>query len=77
LWRTLSRRDGQWYPRKQTKWITDDLIAEVRRVFEPRYKKSMTDEESIQIAMNLTSFVEVYAKWRCHVEPNNTNQASN
>lgn len=62
------------YPRKLTKWISKDLIAEVRSVFEPRYKRSLTDSESIEIAMNLTTFVEVYAKWRCYDGRKTTNQ---
>lgn len=65
------------YPRKQTKWISEALIADVRRVFEPRYKRSLTDSESIEIAMNLTNFVEVYAKWRCYDGPKSTNQIVN
>lgn len=35
-------------------------------MFEPRYKRKLTDEEVVTIANSLASFVEVYAKakWR-------------
>ncbi len=61
----------------QSKWVTEALIAEVRKVFEPRYKRQLTDSESIEIAMNLTTFVEVYAKWRCYEGSKNTSQVVN
>lgn len=45
-------------------WITPELKAAVRKVFEPRYKKQLTDLEVVSIATNLTSFIEHYAKYR-------------
>ena len=43
-------------------WLSKELRDEIRKVFEPRYKGKLKDEEVIEIANNLTSFVEVYAK---------------
>lgn len=43
-------------------WLTELLKEEVRKVFEPRYKRKLTDNEVIDIANNLVGIVEVYAK---------------
>jgi len=48
------------------KWLTPQLKAEVRKVFEPRYKRLLTDSEIIAIAQNLTNLLETFfkMKWR-------------
>ena len=48
------------------KWLTPQLKEETRKVFEPRYKRTLTDSEIIAIAQNLTSLLEVFfeTKWR-------------
>lgn len=43
-------------------WLSDDLKKEIRKVFEPRYNRKLSDIEVIGIANTLTDFVEVYAK---------------
>lgn len=43
-------------------WLTPLLKAEVKKLFEPRYGRSLSDVEVIEIANNLVVFVEVYAK---------------
>lgn len=47
-------------------WFTEELLQEVRKVFEPRYKRRLSDNEVIGIAENLTEFMEAYLKmkWR-------------
>jgi predicted house-cleaning noncanonical NTP pyrophosphatase (MazG superfamily) len=43
-------------------WLTTTLKEEVRKVFEDRYKRALADQEVIEIANNLTGFIELYAK---------------
>lgn len=49
-----------------SRWLNENLKEKVKRVFEPRYKRPLTDDEVSSIANSLVSFVEVYAqaKWR-------------
>ena len=49
-------------------WITDELKAEIRKVFEPRYKHPLTDSEVIAIAQNLTNLLEVFFKMKWRVD---------
>ena len=46
-------------------WITTELKQKVRKVFEPRYKRSLTDDEVAEIADNLTELMEGFLrlKW--------------
>lgn len=39
-------------------WITEELKQEVKKIFEPRYKRELSDEEVINIAANLAEFTE-------------------
>lgn len=50
----------------ENKWLTPQLKEEIRKVFEPRYKRPLTDSEIIYIAQNLTSLLEIFfkMKWR-------------
>lgn len=43
-------------------WLTKELKQEVRNVFEPRYKRILTEQEVIEMAQALASFMEVYVK---------------
>ena len=43
-------------------WITNELKQEVRKVFEPRYKRKLSDEEVVEIAENLSGVIEVIVK---------------
>jgi tryptophan 2,3-dioxygenase len=47
-------------------WITDNLKQKIRKTFEPRYKRTLTEEEIYQIAENMTDVVEelLKLKWR-------------
>lgn len=47
-------------------WCTEELRQEVRKIFEPRYKRKLTDEEIVSIAVNLADLMEGYLKlkWR-------------
>lgn len=45
-------------------WLTDELKQEIRKVFESRYKRSLTDEEVVEIANNLTEVMEAYLKMK-------------
>ena len=50
---------------KQTpKWLTEELKIRVRKVFEPRYNRSLSDSEVIVIAENLTQFMEHFLKFK-------------
>ncbi len=44
-------------------WLFPELRQEVRKVFEPRYKRKLTDEEVEEIADNLSVFVEETLKY--------------
>lgn len=39
-------------------WITDELIEEHRRVWSSRYRRIITEEEAIEIIMNIKRFAE-------------------
>ena len=52
-------------------WLTTDLKEEVRKVFEPRYGRHLTDSEVKEIAENLTDFLEVLLKYRLRLKYEN------
>ncbi|MBI2196127.1 hypothetical protein HYU45_00780 [Candidatus Daviesbacteria bacterium] len=45
-------------------WLNEDLKKEIKKVFEPRYKRSLTDEEVTVIAENLTEVMEAFLKMK-------------
>lgn len=47
-------------------WLTDELMQEVRKHFEPKYKRKLSEDEVYEIAENLTEVIEAYLKmkWR-------------
>lgn len=47
-------------------WLTPRLKSRIRIVFEPRYKRKLSDEEIIEIAENLSGVIEqiVKVKWK-------------
>lgn len=47
-----------------TAWLTEDLKKEVRRIFEPRYKRLLSDEEIVDLAVNLVDFVEMFSRYK-------------
>lgn len=46
-------------------WLTEDLKQKTRKVFEPRYKRKLTDKEVLEIAENLEAVVEALMKLKC------------
>lgn len=47
-----------------TFWLNKKLKQEIKRVFEPRYCRKLTDNEIVDIAENLTGYMESIFKWR-------------
>jgi len=45
-------------------WLSEKLIQKVKQVFEPRYGRTLTNEEVEDIANNLTLFIEELTKFR-------------
>ncbi len=45
-------------------WITDELKRDIRKVFEPRYRKTLSEEEILEIANSLTGFSEALLKFK-------------
>lgn len=48
----------------ELKWLTPELKEEVKKVFQPRYKKPLTDSDIVAIAQNLTQLLEVFFKFK-------------
>lgn len=53
-------------------WLTPELKKEIRKVFEPRYHRELTDKEICEIADNLSDVMEVILKyqWRKKYDKN-------
>lgn len=45
-------------------WLTKELRQEVRKAFEPRYKRELSEDEVFSIAMNLAQFMEDFLKFK-------------
>lgn len=47
-------------------WLTEELKLEIKSHFEPKYKRSLTEDEVCEIADNLTEVIEAFLKmkWR-------------
>lgn len=45
-------------------WLSEELKQKVRKVFEPRYKRVLTDDEVMEIAENLTGVMEGFLRLR-------------
>lgn len=45
-------------------WLSSELKQEVREVFETRYNRTLSDDEVIEIAENLTGLTEAALKFR-------------
>ena len=43
-------------------WLTDELKQDIKKLFEPKYKRKLTDDEVIEIADNLTEVMEAFLK---------------
>lgn len=49
-------------------WLAEDLKKEIRKVFEPRYKRRLLSNEIIEIAENLTGSMEAILRFKCENE---------
>ena len=45
-------------------WLSNGLRQEIRSVFEPRYQRTLTEDEVLEIAENLTNFMESFLKFK-------------
>lgn len=45
-------------------WLSPKLKQEIRNMFEPRYKRKLKVDEVIEIANNLTTFMENYLRFK-------------
>jgi mono/diheme cytochrome c family protein len=41
------------------KWLTDELKNEIKKVFEPRYHRTLSDQEITSIASTISSLMTV------------------
>lgn len=51
-------------------WLTPSLIDEVKAVYEPRYGRKLRKSEAVDIAKNLTAYMEVILKHKANVYGN-------
>ncbi len=49
-------------------WLTPELRIKVRKVFEPRYKRTLTEKEIVEIANNLADFVQHFIQFKARKE---------
>jgi hypothetical protein len=49
-------------------WLNSGLKQKVKEIFEPRYKRNLTDKEVEEIAENLTSYMETIIKFKLRYE---------
>ncbi len=49
-------------------WLNEDLKQQIRDVYEPRYKRTLSEEEVVNIAINLTSLIEHFLKFKRRTE---------
>lgn len=45
-------------------WLNEDLKEKIKNHFEPKYGRKLSSDEVVTIANNLTSFVEIYSKFK-------------
>jgi hypothetical protein len=49
-------------------WISDELIAETRRVWSPVYGRVLSEDEAVEILVNVKRFAEVLLRARPEVK---------
>jgi hypothetical protein len=49
-------------------WLDENLIFEIKRVFEPKYCKKLSLTEVHIIASNLTAYFENYTKFKMNIK---------
>ncbi len=52
-------------------WLTEDLKQKVKNIYEPRYKRKLSDTEAIHIAENLSEVIEILCKFKWRTEYEN------
>ncbi len=45
-------------------WLDEDLKIQIRKVFEPRYMRQLSDAEVVQIGENLANTIEIICKFK-------------
>jgi len=45
-------------------WLNEELKLQIRKLFEPRYKRKLDEEEVVFIATNLTELLENTIKFK-------------
>ena len=48
-------------------WITTPLVEKLRKLFESKYQRQLSDEEVFEIADNLTEFLELVVKYNLKI----------
>lgn len=46
-------------------WLDEDLKNKIKKVFEPRYQRRLSESEIVIIARNLTIFMENVLRFKC------------
>lgn len=46
-------------------WLSEELKQEIKTIFEPKYRRQISDVEVMEIADNLANFVESVLKFKC------------
>jgi len=52
-------------------WLNENLKQKIKNLFEPRYKRILTEREIEDIAENLTGYMETIIKFKLRYEKNN------
>jgi hypothetical protein len=47
---------------KDLEWLNEKLKNKIGEVFESKYKRKLTDDEVVEIALNLSAVVEAVSK---------------
>ena len=46
------------------RWLNNKLKQEIRQVFEPRYKRNLSEKEVLELAKNLANLTEIFSKFK-------------
>lgn len=49
-------------------WLNENLKQKIKNLFEPRYKRILTEREVEEIAENLTGYMETIIKFKLRYE---------
>ena len=56
--------------------VSSNLIEQTRKVWQPRIRRNLTDEDARQIAENVTGFFAILAEWSRAARPVPANDAT-